>query len=809
MFIGAEFNPDTLIPVIGIQEALADSETVESVPDTVLSVDEKNILELLEIAREHYLAAMQAQAEGDSTTSAVEFEESIKLLNEASYYPDIETNADFNDLTRSVIEDYEKYIATIDSLGVQGSIFALREKLNLEIEKIDITDIQIPASLIPKTEVPLHVNEYTKRTIAFFMGKGRVHIENWIYRSGKYFPMMSRIFAEEGLPPELIYLAMTESGLNPTARSWAKAVGLWQFMSSTGKLYGLRSNYWYDERRDFEKSTRAAARHMKDLYASLNDWHLVFAAYNAGPGWVRKASRRAGSKDFWELRHRLPRETRNYVPQYIAVTLIMTRPEAFGFANIAKADSLAYETVTVDDCVDLELLAECAGTDLETMRDLNPELTQWCSPPNYDGYPLRIPYGRSALFSERYSQIPEDKKFDFAIHTIVRGETVSTIAKKYGMDMSAIFEVNKISRKTLLRTGSTLVIPIQSKSIAAVVQAQRKKEIEDRQRASKIREQQRTVVSRSAVSVSGPRSSELVPSGRSRILYTVQKGETIGHIAEWFHVRASNIRNWNNIPYGRHIYVGQKLKIWVPEERMDQYKKIAALPFSEKQKSVAAKKSPAQNTDTRKNMDLWTQHTVKRGETLEKIAHAYDVAIADIKSWNKLRTSMIYDGQTLEIFSRDGARSNGEQDNGHAATTGIRPSGQNGHSGTVHVVKRGESLDRISKQYDVTISDLKLWNGLRNSRINAGQRLEIFPNEMREGNGKSVEQRARVSSFAPTRQQNHRQDVHIVKRGETLEKIAAKYGISISDLKKLNNLTGSKILIGQKLVVTTYENAMQ
>jgi len=199
-------------------QTIAEADSIAA--DTTEEEIEKQIADLLERAREHYLVALQAQAEGDSLMSADEFEESIKLLNEASYFPNIEEVADFNELIRSVIEDYEKYIATIDSLGANSSIFALREKLNLDIEKIDITNIQIPPSLIPKTDVPLHINEYTKRTLAFFMGKGRVHMENWIYRSGKYFPLMSRIFAEEGLPPELMLLSLPESGLNPTARSW-------------------------------------------------------------------------------------------------------------------------------------------------------------------------------------------------------------------------------------------------------------------------------------------------------------------------------------------------------------------------------------------------------------------------------------------------------------------------------------------------------------------------------------------------------------------------------------------------------------
>ncbi|MEW6062030.1 MAG: LysM peptidoglycan-binding domain-containing protein [Bacteroidota bacterium] len=688
--------------------------------------DEKDITELLEIAREHYLAALQAQTEGDSATSALEFEEAIKHLNEASYYPDIETNADFNELTKSVIEDYEKYIATIDSLGPQSSIFALREKLNFEIEKIDITNLQIPPSLIPKTEVPLHINEYSKRAIAFFMSKGRGHMENWIYRSGKYFPLMSRIFAEEGLPTELMYLSMPESGLNPVARSWAKAVGLWQFMKHTGALYGLRSTYWYDERRDFEKATRAAARHMKDLYNEFNDWHLVFVAYNAGPGWVKRAIRRTGSTDFWEMRHRLPRETRNYVPQYIAVTLIAMRPEAFGFSEIQKADSLAYEYVTVDDCVALELLAECADTDVETLRELNPELTQWCTPPNYKGYQLRIPFGKSQLFAERYAQIPDDKKFDFATHNVRRGETIGTIARKYGVQASVLFEVNKISRRTKLRIGQTLVIPIQSKSVAAVVEAQRKKEIEDRERAKRVREQQRLLVSSSSGRKVVERM-EYQPEGRAKLLYKVKKGETLGHIAEWFHVRASHIRNWNNIPYGRYIYPGQTLKIWVPEERYEEYKKIAALSFEEKQKAIKrTSSSVAQSPKEELRIETnWVQHKVKRGESLEKIARRYDVAVADIKKWNKLRTSRINAGAVLEIYSPGKVEDVEENGTIPKKQQLVRAPKLQPTKPITHIVRKGETLEKIAEKYNVTISDVKKWNRLNGSRIYVGQKLII------------------------------------------------------------------------------------
>jgi len=722
------FLANDTIPQVSVQN----SEEIDTVAtDSSSDDEEKQIAELLERAREHYLIALQAQAEGDSLMSADEFEEAIKHLNEASYFPNIDENADFNELTRSVIEDYEKYIATIDSLGANSSIFALREKLNLDIEKVDITNIQIPASLIPKTEVPLQVNEYTKRTVAFFMGKGRVHMENWIYRSGKYFPIMSRIFQEEGLPPELMLLSLPESGLNPVARSWAKAVGLWQFMKSTGGLYGLRSTYWYDERRDFEKATRAAARHMKDLYQEFNDWHLVFVAYNAGSGWVRRGIRRTGSTDYWEMRHRLPRETRNYVPQYIAVAMIVLRPEAFGFGDVQKADSLSFERVTVDDCIDLSILADCAETDLETLRELNPELTQWCTPPNYKGYQLRIPFGKSAVFVEKYAQIPDEKKFDFAIHTIRRGETISQIAGKYKVTSAVLLEVNKLSRSKRLKVGATLVIPVKSNSASAIVEAQRKKELSDQQRYNRIKEEGRKIAAASAAAQNGvsprrkirPQRTTYEPQGREKIIYRVQSGETIGHIAEWFNVRASHIRNWNNISYGRFIYPGQRLAIWVPEEKLEYYKTVAKQSFAEKEQSIAKSSKRKQTSPQTERSGIgWVQHKVKRGESLEKIAAQYDVAIADIKSWNKLRSSRINAGDLLEVYVPDQTDEPADEPviKKRPSTTSTKK------KSTTHVVRRGETLEAIAEKYSVSITELKKWNFLKSVRIMVGQKLKII-----------------------------------------------------------------------------------
>jgi len=304
-FLTQDSTGGTSRQVLRGADTLAVADTLED--ESVL------IAQKLEQARQHYLSALSAQESGDSTLSEREFEHAINILNELSYFPDIESNKDFTDLSRSVIDDYDKYIATIDQLGPDASIFALREKLNIEIEKPGPAEIAIPKYDVEGTTVPLPFNEYVERAISFFMNRGREHFVRWMYLSGKYFPIMRKVFAEEGVPEELVFLSMPESGLRPDARSWAKAVGLWQFVRGTASLYGLRMSFWYDERRDFEKSTRAAARHLMDLFSELGDWNLVLASYNAGAGRVYRAVRRSGKTDFWAIRKHLPQIGRAHV----------------------------------------------------------------------------------------------------------------------------------------------------------------------------------------------------------------------------------------------------------------------------------------------------------------------------------------------------------------------------------------------------------------------------------------------------------------------------------------------------------------
>ncbi|HZY09625.1 MAG TPA: LysM peptidoglycan-binding domain-containing protein [Bacteroidota bacterium] len=680
-----------------IQTVLKESRQIyiDSNNDTIIVV-------LLERARQHYIDAINAQTMGDSASSAIDFEYAIAILNELGYFPNIESNQEFNDLSRSVVEDYEKYIASIDSLGAQTSIFALREKLNQIAEAGESIDMDIPKKVISSTGVPLIINGHVEQNITFFQNRGRVHFERWLYLAGKYFPLMNSIFKKEGVPENLVFLSMIESGLNPIARSWARAVGIWQFIKGTGRLYGLQGNSWYDERRDFEKSSRAAARHLKDLNQEFGDWYLALAAYNSGAGRVYRAIRKSGSTDFWKMRPYLPRETRNYVPQFIAAAVMGMDPVGYGF-SVTPSDSLRYDVVTVDESVDLSVLANCAGTDLETLRTLNPELLQLCTPPGYKAYKLRIPVGMQDVFQKKYANIPEDQKRNWTLHNVRKGETLSGIGKRYGISTALLLEVNRLSNAKKLSVGKTLLIPIpaSSKKFSAQVPDE---QVDKRSRRS-----------RSFTQMQPDRLR-----GKTKLIYRVRKGDTLGHIAEWYEVRTSDLRLWNDISYGSTIRSGSDLEIWITKDQVERFAKINEISEEEHQKLLAIKSSEdISSTKQTQAGSYWLKYNVKAGDNLGKIAHEHGVTPADIRRWNGLRADVIKVGQELEIYiDENGASAKAPKTIALKDTTKEKKV-------ISYKVKKGDTLHGIASTFGVSISELKQWNNLRGTRIRIGQELII------------------------------------------------------------------------------------
>jgi membrane-bound lytic murein transglycosylase D len=326
---------------------------------------------------------------------------------------------------------------------------------------LDFLPPQSPTSE-PQYDIPIVVNAKVEQFIQSFQTARRDRFSQWLARSTKYTPMMKTLLKEHGLPEDLVYLALIESGFNPYAYSRSKASGPWQFIYRTGKKYGLQVTWWVDERRDPEKSTIAAAQYLKDLYDMFECWYLAAAGYNAGEYKIARAMKRYRTEDFWELsKYRyLKTETKNYVPQMIAAALIAKDPETYGFTDIAYQDPLCFDRVTVPEVTGLDLLARACEISLEELRDLNPELLRDCTPPNVQDYEVRIPCGRKEVFVRNFEALRPTQRFQFKTHVVKKGETLWQIARKYRVDMEPLLEINKLKRRSLLSIGTHLLIPI-------------------------------------------------------------------------------------------------------------------------------------------------------------------------------------------------------------------------------------------------------------------------------------------------------------------------------------------------------------
>ena len=366
-------------------------------------------------------------------------------------------------------------------------------------------------------DLPLTVNDEVLQFLNFFQTpKGRDIVENGLRRSGKYRDMISRVLREEGLPQDLIYLAQAESAFQPLALSRAGARGIWQFVAYRGQQYGLRHNWWIDERQDPEKATRAAAQHLRDLYGLFGDWYLAMAAYNCGPGNVQKGIERTGYADFWELykRNVLPRETKNYVPIIIALTLIAKDAAHYNIQADPEAPVPA-DIVKPGRPIDLRLVAETIDVDVEMLRSLNPSLLRMASPDD-PSFELRLPKGTGEKFTAEIAAIPPDKWISWRRHRVESGETLASIAKKYRVTPTAVAEANNIERTAPLEPGRKLTIPAT-------------------QSAS---ETKRLLVS-----------------------YRVRRGDTLEGIADRFSVNSQDVRKWNRLR-SNHVSRGMVLRIY-------------------------------------------------------------------------------------------------------------------------------------------------------------------------------------------------------------------------------------------------------
>jgi membrane-bound lytic murein transglycosylase D len=393
-------------------------------------------------------------------------------------------------------------------------------------------------------DVPITMNAHVERSLRLFKQTLRPKFDLWLERSGRYETLMREILRSEGLPEDLLYVALIESGFNPKAYSRAKAVGPWQFIAPTARRYGLAINAWVDERRDPIKSTRAAAAYLKDLYALFGSWPLALASYNAGEGKVGRAIQKTKTEDFWEIQKTrlLKRETKNYIPHFMAAKIIASDPEEHGFFPDYH-DPLDFDAIALDRPTDLRLVARLTGTTYETIKELNPELRRWCTPPYLPLYTLRIPPGTAEAFWEQYSQVPEEAISPWKEHVVKKGDTIPKLAKQHRLTAKILMDVNALDRKSRIQEGDRLIIPPPH------AQAEIAKEGSGSDKR-KGRGSVRTAVKEDPKETSTP------------ILYRVQKGDSLWTIARKYGTTTVRLQQWNPAARGKTIKPGETLKIY-------------------------------------------------------------------------------------------------------------------------------------------------------------------------------------------------------------------------------------------------------
>ena len=387
------------------------------------------------------------------------------------------------------------------------------------------------------TDVKVELNDEVLACIDLYQGPLREWFAAALERGGRYLPRIREVFAEEGVPQDLAYLALVESAFKTSALSRAKAKGVWQFMPETGRRFGLEQDWWVDERSNPEKSTRAAAQYLKRLYEMFGDWNLAMAAYNAGEGRVSRSLDRTGASDFWTLARGevLARETRNYVPMIHAAIVVAKAPDKYGF-DVTPELPLTFEKVAVRDAVDLRVIAECLGTGLDDVRLLNPELRRLATPANRS-FDVRVPTGRAGTLQQCLRDLPAEKRVAFRTHTVARGQTLSSVARLYGAKAADIASANGLGSGKSLARGTELIIPVSARAASAVRQASVSADTRPSQ----------------------PTPADL-PARKARVSYTVKAGDTLTSIASRYRITVRQLMAWNKLR-GTRLSEGNTLTI--------------------------------------------------------------------------------------------------------------------------------------------------------------------------------------------------------------------------------------------------------
>jgi len=568
--------PTTAKPTAPVRSVI---QQAEPKPDPVVEVIGK--------AETEYQAGLDQYNAGQKDQAKVHFDRAFNLLmaSPSNVRSDLRFQHEFDRVLESINKLESAAVQQSETAPEQKSEPAPIDEAN-EVTNYPVDpDLKAQAAAEIKathSDLPLMMTDQVAGYINYFSSRGHGTLERALTRSGRYREMIERILKEEGVPQDLIYLAQAESGFHPYAVSRAGARGIWQFMGNRARAYDLHHDSWVDDRQDPEKSTRAAARHLKDLYNQFGDWYLAMAAYNSGPGTVQIAVKRTGYADFWELYRRnvLPKETRNYVPIIVAVTIMAKNPGQYGLDTITPDQEIAYDTVKISYPVDLRLVAECVGASPGELQELNPSLLRMTTPKGH--FELHIPAGTAEKYRAAITAIPPDMRLWWRYHTVEPGDTLMSVARSYRTTLGTIAEANQLDTSANIEAGAKLIIPIAP----------------------------------------GRHSTGDAQTYAKRLtVYHVRKNETVQTVADNLGIPPTTIRRWNRLKgdslVGRRVlYIHLPVTPTAASERFDASK-------PKRNSHLAASRSEAP-----------IHHTVKRGETLYSIATNYRTSVAAIKQTN-------------------------------------------------------------------------------------------------------------------------------------------------------------------------------
>jgi membrane-bound lytic murein transglycosylase D len=513
------------------------------------------VIDLIAASMRLFEAGQKELTDGHLEQAKTQFNRALEVLLESSYGARSEPR---------IREHFDRLVERISAYEVtalaQGDGFTEKKYEPASIDELLAISTFDQPTPTPETtqavaddptmhDIDIPLNAKVLSFVQLFSGRLKGYLEDGLSRGARFLPMIQDVFRAEGLPLDLAYVPLVESAFKPNALSHAKAKGIWQFMRGTALENGLDHDWYIDERADPEKATRAAAKYLKTLYGMFGDWHLALASYNGGPGRVQKAMKRSGSEDFWSLTSStrfLPQETRDYVPLILAAVIIARNPAQYGM-NIQPFETPRFEKVTLPKAIDLRRVAEWAGTPVQIIQDLNPELRRWTTPVRTKDYQLKVPEGTAAVVQARLAEAEADELAPLNRYSVRKGETLLSISRKLKVSRADLAEANYLSVKSRLSAGQQLIIPREPTLLLAARTETPVPETESRSLDAVV-----------AVRAVAPRAEQ---ASETKVVHKVKRGETLASIARLYRTSVASLKQWNRIK-GNAIMVGQRLTVF-------------------------------------------------------------------------------------------------------------------------------------------------------------------------------------------------------------------------------------------------------